>query len=71
MFEYMVQGIARAGGVEVPEGKTVLQPPAVRTPRTGFTKRLLDSLVLRNFGLLPNWKTEKERSGVPMKAIYE
>ena len=39
MLEHMMQGIARAGGVEIPAGRTILpaRPRAVRRP--GIARR--------------------------------
>lgn len=39
MFEHMIQGIARAGGVEMPTGSTVLPQKVVKPRKAGFIRR--------------------------------
>ncbi len=39
MFEYMIQGIARAGGVEVPAGRTVFAATHAAPRRVGVVRR--------------------------------
>ena len=46
MFEYVIQGVARAGGVEMPAGRTVLPVPKVVQRRPGILRRSTGQLLL-------------------------
>lgn len=57
MFEYMIQGIARAGGVEMPVGSTVLPQKAVKPRKAGIIRRSAGRLMTRVAARLNNWSS--------------
>jgi hypothetical protein len=57
MFEYMMQGIARAGGVEMQAGSTILPQKVVEPRQAGIVRRFTGRLMVHAAGRLHNWST--------------
>ena len=55
MFEYMMQGIARAGGVEMQTGSTILPQKSVEPRQAGIVRRFTARLMTHATGKLHNW----------------
>ena len=71
MFEYMIQGMARAGGVELPDGKTVL--PQSSDP--GMQKRLPRRRAPKTLAAVSAWMrvraSGKTEPGERLKDCFE
>jgi len=58
MFEYMMQGIARAGGVEMQTGSTILPQKVVEPRQAGIVRCFAGRLMARATGRLNNWSSK-------------
>ena len=58
MFEYMMQGIARAGGVEMQTGNTILPHEVVKPRQAGIVRRTTGRLVAHATGTLRSWSSK-------------
>jgi hypothetical protein len=58
MFEYMMQGIARAGGVEMQAGSTILPQKVVEPRQAGIVRLFTGRLMARAAGKLHNWSSK-------------
>ena len=58
MFEYMMQGIARAGGVEMQTGSTILPQKIVEPRRAGIVRRSTGRLMTHAAGRLHSWSSK-------------
>ncbi len=55
MFEYMMQGIARAGGVEMQTGNTILPQKVVEPRQAGIVRRFTGRLMAHATRSLHSW----------------
>ncbi len=55
MFEYMMQGIARAGGVEMQAGSTILPQKVVEPRQAGIVRHFTGRLTAQAAERLHNW----------------
>jgi len=58
MFEYMMQGIARAGGVEMQAGSTILPQKVVEPRQAGIVRRFIRRLMAHATGRLHSWSSK-------------
>ena len=58
MFEYMMQGIARAGGVEMQTGSTILPQKVVEPRQAGIIRRSTGRLMTHATGRLHSWSSK-------------